>query len=276
MAEWWSYLKGRPFYSVLDESDPAASYYMLRYVIERPDSARAVQAARLALQVSPEVAKLKDQLFQDNVPEWAADYSGSRWALRFLAEWGHPGDDESIATCLDHAIDTLENEGHPFAPLMVLHTALAFGFGEDERVRNLLNRLVRDYCFAESSHKSAEGLTLIAMALAAGVTSDLHPYALPGLKAQLCTLTPAALPDSSRYAYPTFDTPDGLTLAESALRLGIAGAWLEPWIEQVIGGQDEDGWWKAAVVHRSTADPRAPDRWISARAMYVLRAFFGE
>lgn len=265
--EWWRYLKGRPFYWVLDGSDPAASYYMLRYVVERPDSARAVQAARLALQESPEVAQLKAQLVSQGTPEWNREYTGALWALRLLAEWGHPGDDETIATCLDWALDTPDTT-HPHALLLLLHTALAFGFAEDERVQVLLAQALD----ALNGEPSPEAVVLLAMACATlpeqALTANLETY--------LARLNPEELPHFAHYSYPTFDTPDGLTLAESALRLGYQGEWLARWVTQIVEAQDENGLWRAEQVHLPTATVDSPNRWVSAKALYVLRAFYGE
>ncbi len=70
-------------------------------------------------------------------------------------------------------------------------------------------------------------------------------------------------------------------LAQAALRLNIAGKWLQPWIERIENAQDERGLWH---LDRALATPASiaweaegePSRWISAKAMYVLRAFYGE
>lgn len=276
MAQWWSYLKGRPFYWVLDGSDPAASYYMLRYVVERPDSARAVQAARLALQESPRVMALKATLIPDGKPQWTADYSGPLWALRLLAEWGHPGDDETIATCLDWALDYSEQDSHPYASWLFLHLGLAYGFSEDERVQSLLRYALTTLQSEARFMLNAEATTLLGMALATIPSTDLPNESLKGLESLLATFTPATLPKFAEYASPTFDTPDGLTLAESALRLGLHREWLEPWVAQIITAQNEQGLWQAQQVHLINEVPDAPNRWISAKALYVLRSYYGE
>jgi hypothetical protein len=275
MTEWWRYLKGRPFYWVLDGSDPAAAYYMLRYVVERPDSARAVQAARLALQESPAVAHLKARLIPEGIPEWNADYSGPLWALRLLAEWGHPGDDEAIATCLDWALDH-DTPTHPHAALLLLHTALAFGFSEDDRVKSRLHHVLATLQEEDPSELSAVEVVLAAMALATLPVAEIPKQARTSLESRFAHLDPTALPAFAAYAYPTFGTPDGLTLAESALRLEFTGAWLERWVEQIVAAQDEGGLWRAARVYLPDASPNEPNRWLSAKALYVLRSYYGE
>lgn len=276
MAQWWSYLKGRPFYWVLDGSDPAASYYMLRYVVERPDSAWAVQAARLALQESPQVIALKATLIPDGKPRWTADYSGPLWALRLLAEWGYPGDDETIATCLDWGLEHSAQDSHPYASWLLLHLGLAYGFSEDERVQSLLSNAFKTLQSGARFTLNAEAATLLGMALATIPSTDLPNESLKGLESLLATFTPATLPTFAAYAYPTFDRPDGLTLAESALRLGLRGAWLEPWVAQITTEQNEQGLWQAKRVHLTNQVPDAPNRWISAKALYVLRSYYGE
>jgi hypothetical protein len=272
--EWWRYLKGRPFYWVLDGSDPAASYYMLRYVVERPDSARAVQAARLALQESATVTALKAKLKPEGQARWTEDYSGPLWALRLLAEWGHPGDNETIATCLDWALETNRTDPHPDAPLLLLHAALAFGFTEDERVALLIEHTLAG--IESKTYIKAESITLLAIAFAASAENLLLSSALHLLESLLSDLAPTGLPHFADYTYPTFDRPDGITLAESAIRLGLRGEWLEPWIQQIVAAQDEEGYWRASRVHLPGATADSPNRWVSAKAMYVLRSFYGE
>lgn len=272
--QWWRYLKGRPFYWVLDGNDPAASYYMLRYVVERPDEARAVQAARLALQESAAVASLKARLKGGN-REWDREYLSPLWALRLLAEWGHPGDDETIATALDAALEDA-TDSHPYASPLLLYTALAFGFTEDERVHALLDKVLGDLEREAPPFPDAVRVTLTAMGFAALPVAERSATHLSRLEARLASLQPDRLPAFATYAYPTYDTPDGLTLAESALRLGLRGAWLEAWVAQIVAAQDEQGYWRATHVHLQSVPPHRPNRWISAKALYVLRSYYGE
>jgi hypothetical protein len=268
--KWWQALRGRPFYWVLDGGDPAASYYMLRYVVERPGSARAVRAARLALSESEPVGKLKARLRPRGEPEWGTGYGGPLWALRLLAEWGHPGDDEQIASCLDWALDGAAS--HPYSDELLLHAGAVFGFSTDDRVEalivSLLTRLRR-------GDVAAEGVALAAMALAALPAAQLATAEVAVVEKALAGI-PVNGSAFTAYACPTYDNPDVLTLAESALRLGLRGAWLEGWVQQIVVAQDEQGFWRAARVYPPATGAGVPNRWVSAKALYVLRAFYGE
>src|SRR5688500_9861684 len=168
--EWWQALRGRPFYWVLDGSDPAASYYMLRYVVERPDRSRARQAARLELMQWDAVAQVKSRLQETEIPGWDRAYAGPLWALRLLAEWGHPGDDEAIATALDWALDRDAAAAHPYGKELMLHIGAAFGFASDERVRALMSAVVEGL---SSPAVKPERVALAAMAFAAIPPEDL-------------------------------------------------------------------------------------------------------
>ncbi len=273
--EWWRQLKGRPFYWVLDGTDPVACYYMLKYVVERPDSARALKAARLDLMESPQVAAVKARLGHNSAAVWDEAYQSSLWALRLLAEWEHPGDDETIAECLDGALDNYQAGASPFALPLLLHCATALGFYGDARVQMLLSR-------AESHLRKGQNsrwLALLAMALAPLPPEQRSQSLLQALQTHLALIEPS--PVFSTYAFPTYDTPDDLTIAEAALRLGIGSEWITPWIERIVAAQDEEGLWRTHTIHPLRDDvtavpPHSPNRWISAKALYVLRTYFGE
>jgi len=249
---------------------------MLRYVVERPDGARALQAARLALQESPVVAELKAVITGESSPRWTSDYSGALWALRLLAEWGHPGDDETIATALDWALTHTSETSHPHATPLLLHTALAFGFSDDDRVESLLQQVFILLQTERRTRLGAVGATLTAMALATLQDRAIPTAVLAGLESLLSPITPTAHPLFTAYGYPTYDTPDGLTLVESALRLGLRGTWLDAWVAQIVAAQDEAGFWRAGRVHLPDITPNEPNRRLSAKALYVLRSYYGE
>lgn len=276
MAEWWQYLKGRPFYWVLDGSDPAASYYMLQYVVERPDAARGVKAARLALQESPIVARLKETLTASSSSAWSADYQGASWTLRRLAEWGYPGNDEKVATALDALLSANGNSTHPYGDVLLLHTASAFGFYADERVQSLSEKVLKQLTALKGVRQDPHLLVLVAMALAALPSEAVSRTNVALLESAFAALNPADVPAFAAYAYPTYDTPDAITVVESALRLGMRGTWLAAWIEQIVAAQDEQGLWRAQRVHTDDAAPNTPNRWLSARALYGLRAYYGD
>jgi hypothetical protein len=172
MTEWWRHLKGRPFYWVLDGTLPAADLFMLQYVVERPSEASPLRAARLALAESREVEALKRHLEQGSAELWEPRYETWLWTLRVLAELGVPGDDERIAEALDGVLDRMliEDEGEPTnGPAIVLHTALAFGFHEDERVQAGVARIeevLRQDGLSLAEEARADWLVQAAMAFA--------------------------------------------------------------------------------------------------------------
>jgi hypothetical protein len=189
--------------------------------------------------------------------------------------------------CFDGVLDRMliEDEGEPTnGPAIVLHTALAFGFHEDERVQAGVARIeevLRQDGLSLAEEARADWLVQAAMAFAERPEGERDGGVLGLLTEQLKRFDPARLDRYARYDFPTFDRPNDLMLARSALRLGIEGEWLRPWVERIEGAQDEQGLWRLQQVHPLAGDVRwetegEPSRWISAQALYVLRAFYGE
>lgn len=288
MNEWWRHLTGRPFYWVLDSTHPAADLFVLRHVVERPACAPGLRAARLALAESSQVARLRAHLDGAGGGLWSPRYGATLWALRLLAELGVPGNDEGVAEALDRVLDQPPGPEEESEPLnlaaIVLHTAMAFGFHDDERVRAGVARvqgLLRTDALPVPGEARADWLVQMAMALAEQPEAERDGATLALLQTQLERLDPATLERYACYTFPTFDRPDDLTLARSALRLGLGGAWLVPWVQRIEAAQDERGLWRLQRALPTPGgvrweDEGAPSRWVSAQAMYVLRAFYGE
>ncbi|MDQ4076736.1 MAG: hypothetical protein M3220_10900 [Chloroflexota bacterium] len=289
MSEWWRHLRGKPFYWVLDGSNPAADLFMLRYVLERPEQARALRAAQLRLRESPEVEALKEQLAMEG-GLWAPRYHTSLWVLRLLAELDVPGDDERIAEALDRVLDQGEDVEGVSSPInanaIVVHMAAVFGFHRDGRVQARLARLEErlEACdLPDQADAAVDWLTQSAMALAALPEEARDAATVERLAHRLEALDPAPIQRYRQYGFPTFDRPDDLTLARSALLLNVGRAWLEPWVRYIEGAQDEQGLWRMqrylptpGAVRWEDEEEGEPSRWLSAQALYILRAYYGE
>lgn len=282
--EWWRHLKGRPFYWAVDGTHPGADLFVLRHVMGRPKRSRGLRAAQLALQVSGHVESLIVRLAAEKASLWAR-YEGIIWVLRVLAELGVSGHDERIAEALDSVLEqpVTAEHGSLHANAIVLHIAWAFGFGDDERVQARSHQLedqIKQYA-QPFSKTEVDGLTLAAMALAEQPHQERNTEIIRLLKQHFASLDPETLLTYQTYRFPTFDQPDDLIFAQAVLRLNIAGKWLQSWIDRIEHAQDERGLW-----HLNHALPIAgniaweaeqqPSRWISAKAMYILRAFYGE
>lgn len=286
---WWLHLTGKPFYWVLDGTHPAADYFMLRYVVERPDKAKVLKEARLRLAESPQVQALKERLKRGSgTMLWTPRYSTTMWILRLLAEVGVPGDDETIAEALDNVLE-LDGEGD-FEPApvnvnaIVLYTAFAFGFGHDERVQSRLTTLrtaLESHDLPPTPTALADWLTLAAQALAEQPEAERDPAVLTLLRHHLEALLPDVIDRYETYGFPTFDHPDDLVLVQAALQLSLSGEWLRPWVQRIEKSHDAEGLWplKRALPTPgaiSWEERGAPSRWLTAKAIYALRAFYGE
>lgn len=286
VSEWWRHLRGRPFYWVLDGTLPAADLFVLRHVLERPAGARAHRAARLALDESNAVRTLKAGLNQPGEGLWHPRYRAPLWRLRFLAEIGASAD-ERIAEALDCLLDRPADEaGAPPVNLdaLLLHAGYAFGFADEPRLAIRAARLrarLERAALPDDQTAHADWLVQALLALAECPPSRRDPELLRLLLDRLRRLEPTSLPRYARATFPLFDQPDDLALAGGLLRLGQRPDWLAPWIAQIEARQDEDGRWSldhALERPDGVAWERegSASRWITARAMYVLRAYYGE
>ncbi|MCB0078065.1 MAG: hypothetical protein KDD73_11685 [Anaerolineales bacterium] len=273
MTEWWRQLRGRPFYWALDGTHPAADLVMLASVIERPDDARPVRAAQLALReaapVTAQVARLAD-----DVPTWQR-YAGKAWRLRGLAELGVEGDDERIAEALDAVLDTALPPDNALSLPLLAHVGAALGFADEGRVQRL---------FAAMGDEMSDEPRWLGLALQAVAAHPAPDVALrDALSQRMASLSPEALPHAAQFGVPNYDQPDALSVARAALQAGLRAPWLAAWVDVVLHAQDEAGLWRMAR-QRPTPDlppwpeeaEGRPSRLITARALYVLRAWFGE
>ncbi len=282
--QWWRHLKGRPFYWAVDGTHPGADLFVLRHVMGRPKRSRGLRAAQLALQISPQVQTLIARLQDKSLLHWHR-YDGIIWILSALVELGVNGHDECIAETVDSVLEKCFDE--TIMPLhtnaIVLYIALGFGFADDKRVQARLHQLeheVNSYSH-ELTNEEIDGLILAAMALAEIPILERNTKTIAQLKKHLMGIEPEKRLDYQTYRFPIWDKPDELTLAQTALRLNIAGEWLQPWMNRIEQAQDEQGLWhlnRALPIANEIMweDENQPSRWISAKAMYTLRAFYGE
>jgi hypothetical protein len=278
-------LKGRPFYWALDGTHPAVDLFMLRHVVGRPEQAPVVRRARLALVESPLVEALKGMLNSEAPTARAPRYERPFWALRLLAELGVSGDDERIASALDRMLEERQSDrGNGHLDPLVVHMALALGYGEEERVQAALGHMVEALISGTlrgEPYQRANRLVLVAQALAAQAAGKRDETALSALAGYLRELQPESLPGYRTYRFPTYDQPDDLVLARSALLLGLRGDWLRPWVERIGAAQDEQGLWRLEqalpVPGGITVEQEGqPSRWLTAQALFILREFYGE
>lgn len=291
MSAWWHHLIGQPFYWALDGTHPAADLLMLHEVVERPRHAPGLRAARLALREWPPVRRLVAGLeegWRDGpagllVPRYRAPL----WRLRLLAELGVPGDELALAEATDRLLDTpLDSAQAINLEAIVLSIPLAFGYGGDPRVRRRLDRLAQATLaggWPADPGAQTDWLAQTVATLGSAVrVGQADARALERAAEALLAIPPSDLgPRWHQFGFPTFDRPDLLFASRHLLLAGFRAERLRPWIEVVAAQQDTAGRWRLRRSLQQESDlaieaPGEPSRWITAQALYVLRAFYGE
>lgn len=269
---WWRHLVGRPFYWALDGSHPAASLLMLTEVLERPPTAPAVAAARLALREwLPVEAAIAALAAQDGWP--------LAWRLRALGELGISGDDERIAEATDRLLDSLPPpQGLPNENAIMLSVPLALGYHDDDRVAARLATLVQlvsagEWLRHQPAPWLAQALIALALAPATPAVGSARQQAAAALLAQ------AGGDDDRLLGAPVGPTPDLLATTRALMRCGVTDGRLAPWVAAVETRQLAGGGWVLDTVgpgDLGVERPGEPSRWLTAQAIAILRPFYGE
>lgn len=290
MSAWWHHLTGQPFYWAMDGAHPAAVLLVLHEVLERPSGAPGLQSARLELRewapVRHLIASLDSGWHGDPSSLVHPRYRAPLWRLRLLAELGVPGDDLAIAEATDRLLDLPLNapEGVNLNAI-VLSIPLALGYGSDPRVLRRLDHLaasLADPLPADPATR-ADRLAHTVATLAAAVRAGLaDPGACERAAERLLAIPLADLgPRWRRFGFPIFDQPDLLFASRHLLLADIRDERVGRWVETVAARQDPVGRWR---LERSLQEesgtilevPAEPSRWLTAQALFVLRAFYGE
>ena len=158
---WRSLLKGDPMPWLLERSDPAVRAQTLRSLLDKgprdPDVREAQQRAMTTPPISTILRRQKPDASWPGENLYGPKYEGTHWANLLLVEYGvDPGDPrvrraaryvlEELGTPGRGGMDWVFNKDHGASCIVgsvVRYIALA-GYGADERLEPLVQRLVRD------------------------------------------------------------------------------------------------------------------------------------
>ena len=158
---WRSLLKGDPMPWLLERSDPAVRAQTLRSLLDKsprdPDLREAQQRAMSTPPISTILRRQKPDASWPGENLYGPKYEGTHWANLLLVEYGvDPGDPrvrraaryvlEELGTPGRGGMDWVFNKDHGASCIVgsvVRYIALA-GYGADERLEPLVQRLVRD------------------------------------------------------------------------------------------------------------------------------------
>ena len=145
---------------LLEKDNPSVRYFALRYLLDRADDDRDVQAARRAIMRSEPVRKI---LAAQN-PEgywvkpgsgYSPKYQSTAWQILFLAELGADGRNKQIRRGVEYYLEHAQATHGGFsaaqnvAPSLAVHclngnliwALVALGYGSDERVARAVDWL---------------------------------------------------------------------------------------------------------------------------------------
>lgn len=308
MASWRALLRGDPLPWLLERRDPAVRASTLELIEDRSPRDTELREAKTRAMSSPPISTILKRQRADGT--WGTDfytpkYTSTHWELLLLVEFGADGNDarvrhgargmlEEIANGLpawltnDHGVSCFYGD-----TLRYLCTA---GFGGDDRIEPIVDRLVRDSkvweasCVINGDQPCAWGYARLLWGLAAlpeaSRTREVERTLRRGTEWLLSfKLERGAYPTGTKPShlwrsanFPLFYQADILfvlrVLAElealSDPRAASAIAWL-------LARQDERGRWhgRAPYLDRMPSKVEA-DKWITLHAAHVLKSAFPE
>jgi hypothetical protein len=141
-----------------DAANPGVRYFALRHLLDLPETAPEVAAARQAVMTTGPVPTILAQQQPDGYwvkPGYLPKYTGTMWSLIFLAQLGGSGDEPRIRRACEHLFDYataehggLSMDGRNSGLIHCLQGYLCaalidFGYLDDPRLQRALDWLAR-------------------------------------------------------------------------------------------------------------------------------------
>ena len=184
---WRALLKGDPMPWLLERSDPAVRAQTLRSLLDKsPRDPELRDAQQRAMSTPPISTILRRQKTEPGANLWNPKYEATHWANLLLVEYGVDPGDPRVRRAARYILEELNrpgrggmdwvfNKDHGASCLIgsvVRYVALA-GYGNDERLEPLVQRLVRDSkkfdaaCWINGEQPCAWGYARLVWGLAA-------------------------------------------------------------------------------------------------------------
>jgi hypothetical protein len=310
---WRALLKGDPVPWLLERSDPAVRAQTLRSLLDRgPRDPELREAQQRAMSTPPISTILRRQRPDASVPGanvWAAKYEAMHWTNLLLAEYGvDPGDPrvrraaryvlEELGRPGRGGMDWVFNKDHGASCLIgsvVRYVAMA-GYGDDERLEPLIQRLVRDSkkfdaaCWLNGEQSCAWGYARLIWGLAAlpetARTREVQRTLGRGVEFLLSyKVERGRYPTDTAPSYlwrqisfPLFYQADVLFVLRA---LDAAGAIdddrAQPAIGWLLARQDARGRWGGRAPYAARMPSRVDaSKWVTLQACTILKHAFPE
>ncbi|MEK6225695.1 MAG: hypothetical protein AABM40_05290 [Chloroflexota bacterium] len=310
---WRALLKGDPVPWLLEKSDPAVRAQTLRSLLDKgprdPELRDAQQRAMNAPPIATILRRQKPDASWPGANLWGPKYEATHWTNLLLAEYGVDPGDPRVRRAARYVLEELNrpgrggmewvfNKDHGASCLigsMVRYVAMA-GYGNDERLEPLVQRLVRDSekfdaaCWINGEQPCAWGYARLIWGLAAlpetAHTREVQRTLRRGVEFLLSYKV-------ERGRYPTDTAPSYLWRQLSfplfyqadilfVLRaLDAAGAIdddrAQPAIGWLLARQDERGRWGGRSPYAARMPSRVDaSKWVTLQACTILKHAFPE
>jgi hypothetical protein len=310
---WRALLKGDPMPWLLERSDPAVRAQTLRSLLDKgPRDPELREAQQRAMNTPPISTILRRQRTDATVPGadlWDPKYEATHWTNLLLVEYGVDSSDPRVRRAARYVLEELGRPGHGgmewifnrdhgascLIGTVVRYVALA-GYGNDERLEPLVQRLVRDSkkfdaaCWINGELPCAWGYARLIWGLAAlpetARTREVQRTLRRGVEFLLSYRV-------ERGRYPTDTAPSYLWRQLSfplfyqadilfVLRaLDAAGAIdddrAQPAIGWLLARQDGRGRWGGRAPYAARMPSRVDaSKWVTLQACTILKHAFPE
>jgi hypothetical protein len=310
---WRSLLKGDPVPWLLERRDPAVRAQTLRSLLDKgprdPDLREAQQRAMNAPPISTILRRQKPDASWPGANLWGPKYEATHWVNLLLAEYGVDPTDPRVRRAAGYVLEELGTPGHGgmdwvfnrdhgascLVGSVVRYVAMA-GYGDDERLEPLVQRLLRDSkkfdaaCWINGEQPCAWGYARLIWGLAAlpesARTREVQRTLGRGVEFLLSyKVERGRYPTDTAPSYlwrqlsfPLFYQADVLFVLRA---LDAAGAIdddrAQPAIGWLLARQDARGRWggRAPYVARMPSRVDA-SKWVTLQACTILKHAFPE
>lgn len=310
---WRSLLKGDPVPWLLERRDPAVRAQTLRSLLDRssrdPELREAQQRAMTTPPISTILRRQRADASWPGANLYGPKYEGTHWANLLLVEYGVDPGDPRVRRAARYVLEQLGSPGQGgmswvfeqdhgascFTGNVVRYVAMA-GYGADERLEPLVQRLVRDSkkfdaaCWINGEQPCAWGYARLIWGLAAlpesARTREVERTLRRGVEFLLSfKMERGRYPTDTapsflwrQLSFPLFYQADVLFVLRA---LDAAGAIdddrAQPAIGWLLSRQDERGRWGGRAPYADRMPSRVDaSKWITLQACTLLKHAFPE
>ena len=313
MMSWQSLLHDDPVPWLLEKGDPAVRASTLRHLLDRgPRDGELREAQQRAMSSPPLSTILRQQKSDGSWPGqdlWKPKYQSTHWSSLLLVEYGvDPGDPrvrraarrvlEDLGSPEQGGMKWVFDRDHGASCIVgnIVRCVSLAGYGTDERLEPLVQRLVRDSkkfdaaCWINGDQPCAWGYARLVWGLAAlpeaARTREVERTLRRGVEFLLSyRMTRGAYPTGTEPSYlwrqisfPLFYQADVLFVLRAIDAAGeLDDARAQPPIAWLLSRQDPRGRWAGRAPYAARMPSQVDaSKWVTLQVCTLLKHAFGE